>query len=132
MQHGILEQGTSLANLDKPTAAKLTAARSLQEFTLSQEKETLMERIKPCEVLLAFEADQRPLAALMRWRKLQSGLLLEPPEEVAISSNPSMTKRCIVTKSLFRELLLWAKGSATLGEAPRDTFGAQERCRHHW
>ena len=68
----------------------------------------------------------------MKWRKLQNELLLEPPEEVAMSSNSSMTKRCVVTQSLFRELLLKARGPATLGEAPQDKFGAQDRCRHYW
>ena len=63
---GVLEEGTALANLDMPTAAKSTAARSLQEFTLSQAKETLMKKIKPRQVALAFEADQRPLAVSMK------------------------------------------------------------------
>ena len=64
MQNGVLQEGTALANLDMPTAAKFTPARSLQEFTLSQAKGTLAERIKSCQVALAFEADQNFLSCI--------------------------------------------------------------------
>ena len=129
--NGVLEEGTALANLDMPTAAKFTAARSLQEFTLLQAKETLTERIKSCQVALAFEADQKSFAVLMTCRKLQNEPPLVPPKKVAISSNSSMTMRRIATRSLLRGLLLKAGGPTTLGVAPLEECVTQDRCRQH-